>query len=69
MEDYDYAKYNSCQKNPVPEAKQTSWSEFIDNNGSQKLLLDVRPGNHYNIVHFRNSVNIPFEELTKMPKQ
>lgn len=30
--------------------------------------MDVRPSNIYNIVHFLNSENVPFEILKKMNK-
>ena len=68
METYDYAKYGVCAKNPLPEVSQTTWNDYIDNH-SQKTILDVRPANQYDILHLKNTLNIPFERLTKLTKQ
>ena len=61
MEQYDYNKYGaSCSKIKAPEANRITWKEFIESYDQKKLFLDVRPANHYNIVHLLNSINIPY---------
>lgn len=68
METYDYAKYGVCAKNPLPEVSQASWKDYIDYH-SHKMILDVRPSNQYDILHLKNTLNIPFEGLTKLTKE
>lgn len=68
METYDYAKYGVCAKNPLPEVSQTSWEDYIEHH-SHKMILDVRPANQYDILHLKNTLNIPFERLTKLTKE
>lgn len=59
MRNYDYAKYLGCKPNPPPEVPTINWQNFIENHSSEKIL-DVRPSNLYKILHFKNSINIPF---------
>jgi hypothetical protein len=68
MDDYDYAKYGVCAKTPVPEVPQITWKNYVENY-DKRLILDVRPTNQYDIVHLMNTLNIPYENLSKLTKE
>lgn len=69
VETYDYSKYATCSTaNPTSEVKEVKWDKFLKERLESQKILDVRPSNIYEIVHFLESVNVPFEKLKKMTK-
>lgn len=67
MKEYNYAKYTLCSDSVPPKVNEINWKNYIDSHSSQ-TILDVRPSNLYNIVHFVNSKNIPLEQIKKLSK-
>lgn len=67
---YDYSRYGNCPP-PKPEASSVSsltWHQFLAEYPDQKIV-DVRPSAQYDIIHFINSLNLPYEELIKLDKE
>ena len=67
MKEYNYSKYTLCSDGAPPKVDEIDWKTYITSHAA-RTILDVRPSNLYNIVHFINSKNIPLEQIKKLNK-
>lgn len=67
---YDYSRYGTCApvKSLSEEIPSQTWSQHIEKN-KKETIVDVRAPSQFNIIHFLNSKNIPYEDLVKMDKE
>lgn len=68
MRSYPYEKYALCSDSTSVVAKEIDWKTFLNNYHKNQKILDVRSPNHYNIVHFNASLNLPFEKMNKISR-
>lgn len=70
MSSYDYDKYSGCSSggSQLPEVPQICWADAITRlkGTKENILVDVRSKGQYDILNIKDSINIPYDDLTKM---